>query len=178
MESSARATLRELRRLDQAARLPRTEVWFPLLVFGVIDIPGAILAQAIGREHLGLYFLPVSAAGGLLCAWHYRRTGRTSGLQVPALVWLSVVMAVTVAGAVCSVTGREGGWDLLNLGGPGIARMAGYLLLAFWARSAALLLVVLVIATVTVVVVTFARGNTAISLQLMGSRLRCYSRRR
>jgi hypothetical protein len=77
-------------------------------------------------------------------------------------------MAVTVAGAVCSVTGRERGWDLLNLGGPGIARMAGYLLLAFWARSAALLLVVLVIATVTVVVVTFARGNTAISLQLMG----------
>jgi hypothetical protein len=168
MTSNARTTLHEVGRLARVSRHPRTAVWFPLAVFGLIDIPGAVLVQLIGREHLGLYYFPVSAAGGVLCAWHYRRVGRTTGLQVPALVWLVVVMAVTVAGAVCSVTGREQGWDMLNLGGPGISRMSGYLLLAAWARSTALLAVVVAIGAITVLVVASVRGNTAISLQLIG----------
>jgi hypothetical protein len=160
--------LRELSRLDRAARRPRTEVWFPLLVFGLIDIPGIVLALVIGREHLGSYFLPMSVLGGVLCAWHYRRSGRTTGLQAPALFWLLVVVGVIVAGAACSATGRERGWDLLNLSGPAVSRMAGYSALALWARSTALLVAVGAFAATTVVVLAFASGDTAISLQLAG----------
>ena len=165
---NAQTMLRELARLDRTARRPRTEVWFPLLVFGLIDVPGIILALVIGREHLGLYFLPMSVFGGVLCAWHYRRRGRTTGLQAPALAWMLVVIGVIVAGAACSATGRDRGWDLLNLGGPAVSRMAGYSILAIWARSTALLVVVGAIGATTLIVLAFARGNTAISLQLAG----------
>jgi hypothetical protein len=64
MQEDAQKTLRELARLEDAGRRPRTEVWFPLLVFGLIDIPGAALAWIIGREHLGSYFLPMNFLGG------------------------------------------------------------------------------------------------------------------
>ncbi len=160
----AREILHDIDVWQRAARRPRTEVWFPLFVFGSIEIPGMFLAVIIGREHLGSYYLPASLAGGLLCAWHYRRAGRTSGLQAPALIWLIVIVALTCVAAVCSGTGREHGWDLLNLAGPGIALTAGYAILAIWARSTDLLVVVGVMALSIPVTLSFARGNEAISI--------------
>jgi len=164
----AEATLGELARLEDAGRRPRTEVWFPLLVFGLIDIPGAALAWIIGREHLGSYFLPMNLVGGMACALYYRRTGRTTGLQAPTLTWLAVILGASVAAAACSFIGRERGLDALNLGGPTISLMVGYSILGVWARSTTLLLVVAGTGATIVLVLAVARGNTAVGLQLAG----------
>ena len=166
--SGAQATLHELSRLETVARRPRTEVWFPLLVFALLDLPGAVLALVVGREHLGLYYLPASVLGGILCAWHYRRRGRTTGLQAPALGWMVVALGVLAAGATSSSVGREHDWDLLNLAGPSASRMVGYALLALWARSTSLLVVVGAIGATIVLVLAVADGNAAISLQIIG----------
>jgi hypothetical protein len=158
----------EIARLERAGRHPRTAVWFPLLVFGLIDLPGALAAVVVGRDHLGVYFAPMNMLGGLLCAWYYERIGRTQGLQAPAFAWLAMILAVTVVAAACSASGRELGWDLLNLAGPFVATAVGLSVLAIWARSTILLAVVTGIAVTTMVVLSRARGDPAIALQLVG----------
>jgi hypothetical protein len=164
----SRTLLLELSRLTAAGRRPRTEVWFPLLVFGLINLLGTVLAEVIGRGHLGLYFFPMNILGGLACAAHYYRSGRTTGLQAPALAWLGVIFVATIAGATCSFEGREQASPALNLAGPMVSLMFGYLALAAWARSTALLTVVAGTALTSAVVLPFARGDRAISLQLLG----------
>lgn len=154
--------------MEDAGRRPRTEVWFPLLVFGLINIPGAALAWIIGREHLGIYFFPMNILGGLACAWYYKHAGRTTGLQAPTLIWLAVILGATVAAAACSSVGRDQGWDGVNLAGPTISLIAGFTVLGIWARSSTLLLVTCGTGAAVVLVLVFARGNTAIGLQLLG----------
>lgn len=166
--TDAQATLNELARLDDAARHPRTQVWFPLLAFGLIDAVGAPLAWIIGRGHLGSYFLPMSVIGGIACVWHYRHTGRTTGLQAPALAWLAVILGAAVTAAACSGIGRDRDLDVLNLAGPAVSFMAAYAILGVWARSTTMLLVVAGIGATAVIVLAFARGDTAIGLQLVG----------
>lgn len=165
---SAQGLLVEIARLERAGRRPRTAVWFPLLVFGLIDLPGAVFALTVGREHLAAYFVPANTLGGLLCAWYYYRTGKTRGLQTPIFAWLVMILAASVIAAACSASGRALGWDLLNLAGPFVATAAGLAVLALWARSTTLLAVVTGIALTTVLVLSRARGDAAIALQLVG----------
>jgi hypothetical protein len=164
--SAAEATLLELSRLDGAARRPRTEVWFPLLMFGLVDLGAVPVALTAGRGHLGPYFLPMNLLAGVLCAVHYRRVGRATGLQAPLFAWLGVVLAVSIAGVACSYEGRELGWERLNLAGPSISMALGYLVLAFWARSTTLLLAVTAMSAATVIVVSVTSGDVAIAWQV------------
>ena len=168
MAPTAQTTLAELARIEDAVRRPRTAVWFPLLVFGLIDTVGAPLAWIIGRDHLGPYFLPMSVLGAILCVRHYRDTGRTSGLQTPAFVWLGVILAAALAAAACSGIGGDNDWDALNLAGPAVSFMVGYTVLGVWARSTTMLFVVAGLGATAVTVLAFARGDTAIGLQLLG----------
>jgi hypothetical protein len=166
--SEAQIALEDLSRLNRAARRPRADVWFPLLVFGLINLFGVALAWMVGREHLGKYYLPLNLLGGLACARHYWRAGRTTGLQAPTLMWLAVILGATVLSAACSVIGRKQHWELVNLAGPALSMMVGFLVLSIWARSSTLLWVAGGIATSCWVVLAFAEGDTAIALQLAG----------
>ncbi|HNM78075.1 MAG TPA: hypothetical protein PKI89_06920 [Tepidiformaceae bacterium] len=163
---AAQDSLREVARLDAIGRAPRTEVWFPLLVFGLINAVAAPLVLMIGRDHLGSFYLPAALAGGVLSALHYRQTGRVSGLQAPLFAWLAVIAGATVAGAVCSDAGREEGWRALNLAGPGVALTVGYAILALWARSTVLLVAVAAMAVAIAFSVNVADGDPAIAFQV------------
>ncbi len=161
---AAHDSLDDFARLDAIGRQPRTAVWFPLLVFGLVNLGASPLVLIIGREHLGSYVLPANVVGGVLCALHYWRAGRVSGLQAPLFAWLGVIFAATIFAALCSWQGRELGWTALNLAGPGIAMVLGYSVLAAWARSLVLLVAVAAMAVAVLVAVTIASGDRAIAI--------------
>ena len=162
----AEDSLREIVRLDAVGRAPRTEVWFPLLVFGLVNAVATPTVLVMGRDHLGSYYLPAALVGGVLCALHYRRTGRVTGLQAPLFAWLGVIVVAAVVAAVCSGTGRDEGWRELNLAGPGVALSLGYAVLGVWARSTILLAAVAATAVVIAFAVSVADGDAAIALQV------------
>lgn len=163
---AAENSLREVARLEAVGRSPRTNVWFPLLIFGLINAVATPVVLLIGRDHLGSFYLPAALIGGVLCALHYRRTGRVTGLQVPLFAWLGVVVCATVVGAVCSATGRDQGWRALNLAGPGVALSLGYAVLAAWARSTVLLVAVAAMAVAITFAVNVVDGDPAIAFQV------------
>jgi len=163
---AAEESLREVARLAAVGRSPRTEVWFPLLVFGLINAAATPVVLVIGRDHLGSYYLPAALIGGVLCALHYRRTGRVAGVQSPLFAWLGVIVGATLVGAICSATGREEGSRALNLAGPGIALSLGYAVLAIWARSTVLLVAVTAMTVAIALTVHVADGDPAIAFQV------------
>jgi hypothetical protein len=158
--------LADLENLEARGRLARRSVWFPLLVFGVVDGVGALLALVVGRDHLAPYFIPATVAAGLLSVRSYRRLGHHTGLQVAAWPWLVVILAANFVAALCSATGQAIGSRLLNLSGPGLAHVCGFTILAFWARSTALRVAVSAMVMATLVAVTLADGDVAIAVQL------------
>lgn len=163
---AAEDSLREIVRLEAVGRAPRTEVWFPLLIFGLINALATPTVLVIGRDHLGSYYLPAALVGSVLCAFHYRRAGRVSGLQTPIVAWLGVIVVSTVVAALCSSTGREEGWRALNLAGPGVALTFGFAVLAVWARSTVLLVAVAAMAVTIALAVRVADRDAAIAVQV------------
>lgn len=163
---TAEDALREVARLDAVGRAPRTEVWFPLLIFGLINAVATPVVLVIGREHLGAYYLPAALIGGVLCAVHYRQAGRVTGIQAPLFAWLGVIAGTAAIAAICSAAGREEGWSALNLAGPGIALSLGYGILAVWARSTPLLVAVAATTVAIAVAVHITDGDRAIAVQV------------
>lgn len=163
---SAQQLLGEVTRLRTEVRRPRAVIWFPLFLFGAVDAIGAPVVLIIGRDHLGSYFLPATVLAGVVCALYYRHSSLSLGVAIPPAVWLGVLLAATFTGALCSFYGRQWQSSLLNLAGPFVAMMSGYLVLWWWTRNRSLLAVVAVFSVAMVVILRLFRGDTAIALQL------------
>ena len=103
-------------------------VWFPPVVFGVLTLGGAVAAAVGGDEALGPYWLLASPLGLGLVWRHYARRSRRIGVPASAgrpmfAAGVALAVATFAAGALLSPTG------------PAYTLAAGYLVLAWLARS-------------------------------------------
>ncbi len=159
--------LEEINSLRALPRSHRRTVWFPLAVFGLVDLVGSPIALLIGRDHLGSFMLPATVSGGILSALHYRRSDSRTGAQTAIWPWIVVIALASLAGMVCSAEGREIGSRTLNLLGPSLAHIFGFTVLALWAQSTLLVALTGALVCVSVLCITLSDGDTAISAELL-----------
>jgi hypothetical protein len=71
----AAVLLADVRRLGRRGRGLLRQFWFPLVLFGVLEMGSA----ALHGPALAAYWLAGGPLGGLACSWYYRRRERSTG---------------------------------------------------------------------------------------------------
>lgn len=162
--SQAQRTLAEVDRLRATGRRRRASLWYPLALFAVAFVGGALAAVTIHRNHLGPYFA-IALVTIVALSWrHYRRRDDVDGLVVhrrPLVVAAATTLAV---GASVSHLGFERGSGLIDTIGPVLVIAALVLVLAAALRSLVLGVVGVSFVLAAVVSVPLATGDDRVAL--------------
>jgi hypothetical protein len=162
---AARQALDDVRRLQGVGRRRLGTVWFPLSVFGLIYLGAAPLALFVHRNHLGPYFAVALVIGSFITAHHYKRSGKSDGIETSPWPWLATSVAMTVSGALASMTGFALHSTFINSSGPFLAVAAFFLAYSLISRSTFLLAESLIMALICLVGVAIANGDQRIAAQ-------------
>jgi hypothetical protein len=118
----ARFMLHEIERLQGQTRSVLKSSWFPLLVFGVLNVCAAAIPQG---PALGIYWSIAGISGAIATSVYYSRRERTTGVQGPFLPYIATSAGIFIG---CFAAGAVGGtFDLDRLAalGPGAVVAAG-----------------------------------------------------
>jgi hypothetical protein len=162
--SQAQRTLAEVGRLRTAGRRRRASLWYPLSLFAVAFLGGALAAVTIHRNHLGPYFA-IALATIVMLSWrHYRRRDDVDGLVIRRRLLVTATATTLVAGATVSHLGFEHGSDLIDTIGPSLVIAALVLVLALALRSPLLAAVGISFVLATLLSVPLATGDDRVAL--------------
>ena len=125
------------------------------------------MVLSIGQYHLLSYFGPVFLGVLVTSFWWYRRYARLRGLLFPVWPWVAIIVGSLLIGATLSHDGQTSGRQWLSDVGPPLVLATAIAVVAAWLRSPRIAVAAAAMAATTGVVALVARGNTAISLQLV-----------
>jgi hypothetical protein len=162
--SQAERTLAEVGELRAIGRKRRASLRYPLSLFAVAFLGGALAAVTIHRNHLGPYFAMALVTIIVLSWRHYRRGDAIEGLFVHRR-WLVIATAATLAiAASVSHRGFEHDSDVVDTLGPMLVIAALVLVLAIGLRSFLLLAVGLSFVLATLLCAPLATGDDRVAL--------------
>lgn len=125
-------------------------MWFPLVLFGVLQLGGAAILLLAGGQGVGVYWIVAGPLGGVATGVYSAWRGMRIGVDIAWAPYLAtgvlIVVGTVAAGGVGAVTGV----DALAVAGPAIVVSLGMLNFARLERSPALAVLALSLALAVV----------------------------
>jgi hypothetical protein len=128
-------TIREVERVRKETRRRLSSFWFPLVVFGVLNLLSVPVVWTSFGAAVGLYWVAASAVGFFLIGRHYRRRERDVGLGAAGLPYLLTGWAIIVGSFLVAGLGGSTDHQMVAALGPGFVVAAGYTVFAWLERS-------------------------------------------
>jgi hypothetical protein len=165
---AARAALAPAARLHGLGRQRLAIVWYPLRVFGLIYAGMAAAVLIVHRNHLAPYSLVTLLVGSALTARHYHRSGEADGVVTSPWLWLATSIAMTIGGAIASVTGFALHSRFLDSTGPFLVVTASFAASGAVTRSRLLLRDAHLMLAVCAAATAIPDGNDRVAVQAAG----------
>jgi hypothetical protein len=144
----ARETIEEIEQVRRRSRARASVMWFPLVLFGALQLGGTAMLSLDSGDAVGAYWTvagPLGAiATGAYAAWWARRVGVEVAWAPYAVTGGLMVVFSIALGAI----GGIAGWNTLAAAGPPLVVSAGLLVFARLERSRGLAAVALALAAV------------------------------